>query len=185
MHESGGKFVPRIIRPYPVNKPKIVRSQGGLNKRGLLHFKVQAHKQKEHLNLRFSSTRQGKNYECHPENSFLFIIWAAIRFCFINQPWALYIACDKCFNICDLVAVKSLYITWLIHKEQFTYQVHQLGISTILGFWRTLGGCMGCSVVLWRFFSLEKGEVFSLSSGCFPSKCRFSFGSFIAEHLVA
>jgi len=112
------KICPRLIRPYPLNKSKIVRSRGGLNKQGLLYFKVQAHKQKEHLNLRFSSTRQGENCECHPENSFLFIIWAAIRFYFINQPWALYIACDKCCNIYDLVAVKSLYITWLIHKEQ-------------------------------------------------------------------
>jgi len=32
---------------------------------------------------------------------------------------ALYNTFDKCFYICDVAGVKSLYITFLIHKEQF------------------------------------------------------------------
>jgi len=30
----------------------------------------------------------------------------------------------RCFYICDVVIAKSLYITFLIHKEQFAFQVH-------------------------------------------------------------
>jgi len=40
------------------------------------------------------------------------------------------------------------------------------------------------TVAFWRFLSLEK-EVFSLCSGCFPSKWRFNFDDFILEHIVA
>jgi len=38
-------------------------------------------------------------------------------FYFINQPCAIYIAFDKCFYICDVVVVKSFYITFLIQKK--------------------------------------------------------------------
>jgi len=34
---------------------------------------MQVHKRKGHLNLLCTLTRQGKNYECHPPHSFLFI----------------------------------------------------------------------------------------------------------------
>jgi len=50
--------------------------------------------------------------------------WAAICFYFINQPCALYIAFNKRFYICDVVVVKSLYIAFLINKDQFAFQVH-------------------------------------------------------------
>ena len=122
-----------------------------------LYFKVQAHKQKEHLHLRFSSTRQGENCECHPENSFLFIIWAAIRYCFII--WAAIRLFQSTMGTTSrgisvstsvtCVAGKSLYITWLIHKEQFTYQVHQLGIVQYWAFGELWGGCMVALVFSW------------------------------------
>jgi len=35
--------------------------------------------------------------------------------------------------------------TFLIHREQFTFQGHALRITIKLGFWGTLGRCMGCS----------------------------------------
>jgi len=48
-----------------------------------------------------------------------------ICFYFINQPCTLYIAFDKCFYICDVVVVKSFYITLLIQKKkQSAFQVH-------------------------------------------------------------
>ena len=57
------------------------------------------------------------------------------------------IAFDKCFYICDMAVVKSLCFTFLIHKEQFAFQINALRITTKLGFWRALSGCMGCSLV--------------------------------------
>jgi len=77
----------------------------------------------------------------------LSLYWAAICFYFITQPCALYITFDKCFYICDVVVVKSLYIIFLIHKEQFALQVHKLRITIKLGFWGTSGGCMSCLLV--------------------------------------
>ena len=42
-------------------------------------------------------------------------------------PWSvLHIAYDKCFYICDAVVVKSLCITFLIHKEQFELHAYAL-----------------------------------------------------------
>jgi len=49
----------------------------------------------------------------------------------------------SCFYICDYVGVvKDLYITFLIHKEQFAFQVHVLRLTIKMGFWGTLDGCM-------------------------------------------
>ena len=52
--------------------------------------------------------------------------------------------------ICDMVVVKSLYITVLIHKEQFAFQVHSLKITMQLGFWGTSDGLLSCKA---SFFS--------------------------------
>jgi len=46
--------------------------------------------------------------------------WEAIHFYFINQPYALYIAFDKCFN-CDVVVETSLYIAFLIINEKILH----------------------------------------------------------------
>ena len=54
---------------------------------------------------------------------------------FINQPCALFI--DKCVYISDVVVVKSLYITFLIHKKQFAFQVNALRVIIKLSFWVT------------------------------------------------
>jgi len=59
----------------------------------------------------------------------------------------IYIAFDNCFYIFGAVVVKSLYITFLIHREQFAFQVHALRITIKFDFSGTLGGCMGCSLV--------------------------------------
>jgi len=58
-----------------------------------------------------------------------------------------YIALDNSFYICDAVVLKSLHITFLIHREQFAFHFHALKITIKLGFSGTLGGCMGCSLV--------------------------------------
>jgi len=60
---------------------------------------------------------------------------------------SLYVAFDKCFYICDVVVVKSFYIAFLVHKEQFAFQLHASWITVELDFWGTLGRCMGCSLV--------------------------------------
>jgi len=49
-------------------------------------------------------------------------------------------AFEKCFYTYDVVVVKSLYITFLIHKEQFAFQVRALRITIKLDFWGILGG---------------------------------------------
>jgi len=48
-------------------------------------------------------------------------IGRAICFYFIYQTCVLYSAFDKCFYICGVVVVKSVYITFLVHKEQFAF----------------------------------------------------------------
>ena len=53
---------------------------------------------------------------------------------------------------CDVIVVKSLYITFLIYREQFAFQVYALRIIIKLGFWGILGGCTGCSLVKYAFF---------------------------------
>jgi len=109
-------------------------------------FSVQVRERKGHSKLPGSSTKQGKYCECHRTRSFsLSVWWAAMGFYFINQlcafpPCALYIAFDKCFYICDVEVVKSLYIAFLIHKEKFALQVHALRITIKFEFVGTLGG---------------------------------------------
>jgi len=73
------------------------------------------HERKGHSRLPCSLNRQGKYCECYPAHSFQFIIIMGgfIGFYFINQPCALFIAFDKCFYMCDVVVLKSLYIVFL------------------------------------------------------------------------
>ena len=113
-------------------------------------FKVQVHKRKEHLKLPCNLTRQGKYCECHPTHSFQFIIiMGSYRIHFINQLCALYIAFDNCFYIFDVIVVKSLYIAFLIHKEQFAFPVHALRITRKFDFGGTLSRFLSCEI--WFF----------------------------------
>jgi len=57
---------------------------------------MKIHKREGHLKLLCSLTRQGKNCECHPAHSFLFINILGgymLLFSSINQPYASYIFC--------------------------------------------------------------------------------------------
>jgi len=65
----------------------------------------------------------------------------------LHHQSTIYIAFDNCFYVCDAVVVKSLYVTFLIHREQFAFQVHALRITIKLGFGGTFRGCMRCSLV--------------------------------------
>ena len=65
----------------------------------------------------------------------------------------------SCFNICDVIVVKSSYITFLIHKEQFAFHVHTLRITKKLSFCRTLGRCMSYSLVTSVFCVLRQKAV--------------------------
>jgi len=49
---------------------------------------------------------------------------------------------DKCFYICDVVVVRFLYITFLIHKEQFAFQAHAYKIWLLGNFGRMHGGSL-------------------------------------------
>ena len=64
------------------------------------------------------------------------------------QPCALYIAFDNCFYICNVVVVKSFNTVFLIHEEQFAYQVHASWLPVKLNFCGTLGrhGLFSCEV---------------------------------------
>jgi len=46
-------------------------------------------------------------------------------------------ALDKCFYISNMVVVKNLYITFLIHKKQFAFQGNALRMTTKLRIWVT------------------------------------------------
>jgi len=73
-------------------------------------------------------------------------------FYFINQLLcALYTAFNKCFYTCDVVVVKSLYITFQL-KEQFAFQIHALGITTVQN-WAFGEHWADCSLVKFRSFS--------------------------------
>jgi len=95
------------------------------------------------LKLLLSLNGQGKNCVCHPAHSFLFI-----NIYFISQPRTLYSAFDKCFYICDVVVVKSLYITFLIHKKNslrsnsmHVTNNYKIGLWGIFGRMRALLSC--------------------------------------------
>jgi len=111
-------------------------------------LKVQVHKRKGHIKLDCGLTKQGKNGDViQHTRTCLSLYWAAWCFYFVNQPCALYssrLVC--CFYICEVVVAKccTLY-TFLTLKEQFTLvsKVHALRTTIKLGFWGSLGVCMG------------------------------------------
>jgi len=94
-----------------------------VNRKKNHYFEVQVHKCKGHKAVLAFTLGKAKivNVIQHTHSD-LSIYRTAICFYFISQPCALYIAFDKCFYICDVVVVKSLYIAFLIHKEQFAFK---------------------------------------------------------------
>ena len=111
-------------------------------------FKLQVHERKGHSKLHCSLTRYGKYCECHPAHSFQFIIIMGDCRILLHQSTMPIIYCVWCFHICDVVVVKSLYIAFLVHKEQFAFPVHALRITIKFDFWGTLGGFLLWNLVL-------------------------------------
>jgi len=68
--------------------------------------------------------------------------------------WGLFPSYSPLVTGLVVAVVKSLYITFLIHKEQFTIgiKVHTSRITVELDSWGTLDGCMDCSLVKSHFF---------------------------------
>ena len=64
----------------------------------------------------------------------------------MNQLCASNIACEKCFYICDIC---GSCITFLIHKEQFAFQVHALKTTIKLDFRGTSDEFLSCE--MWFF----------------------------------
>jgi len=72
------------------------------------------------------------------------------------------IAFDKCFYICDMAVVKSLCFTFLIHKEQFAFQINALRITCIknnykiglLESFERMHGLLTCEVWLFSCIAL-------------------------------
>jgi len=71
------------------------------------------HKREGHLKLLCSLTRQGKNCECHPAHSFLFINILGgymLLFSSVNQPYASYIFC-----LINYYTTVTLYLKVFVH----------------------------------------------------------------------
>jgi len=128
-------FVHKIVRPY-LSVVQVLLSFAAppkfycdfpIRKLKSVGRKTTTSKSTQVYNLKLLWSLKGKakiaNVIRHTR-SCLSINLAAICFYLINQPCASYIAFDKCFYNCDIVAEKSLYILFLIHKKQFAFQVY-------------------------------------------------------------